>query len=294
MFRMHIPHGFEGQVHFIIPRHFLHQVENHPLLHALLPTDIGWFPQARYHYRDRPNGAPENILIYCVAGRGWARVGEKTYKLRPGNALMIPAGEPHIYSASLDDPWSIHWFHFRGETAYQYIQQVKPQQYVIPIHPKAHRPIIETFEECYDALANDFNMRQMVFCALAINRVLAWTFFANPDFEPDEPAMPRAIDRALSFMRENLYDRPSLAEMAQYTGLSVSHFSYLFKAHMGAPPMDYFIKLKMQYACHLLETTDTPIKDIALQLAYEDPYYFSRLFRKAMGASPAKYRESGL
>lgn len=294
MFRMHIPDGFEGQVHFVVPRHFLHQVENHPLLHALYPTDIGWYPQARYHYRERPNGAPENILIYCVAGKGWARVGDRTYKVRPGSALVIPSGEAHTYSASLDDPWSIHWFHFRGETAYQYTQQIRARQYVIPIHPKAHQPIIETFEECYDALTRDFNIRQMIFCALTLQRVLAWVFFANPDFEPDELELPKAIDRTLVFMRDNLYQRPSLADMAAHAGLSVSYFSYLFKTHMGVSPMDHFINLKMQYACHMLETTEIPIKDIAQRLAYEDPYYFSRLFRKVIGTSPINYRESGM
>lgn len=291
MFRLHIREGFAGQFHFVIPRHFLDQVTNHPLLHGLYPTDIGWYPTARYHYRERLEGAPEYILIYCVAGSGWARINDRQFTVTAGDTLIIPAHTPHVYSASLEDPWSIHWFHFRGETAYQFVQQLKPNQHVVAIHEKAHIPICETFQECYDALAGNFTMRQMIFCALAIHRILAWIFFANPSFHPAEVHMPPAIDKALEFMHDNLDQRPTLAEIAQNAGLSVSHFSYLFKTHIGTAPVDYFINLKVQYACYMLEASDVPVKAIAFKLGYEDPYYFSRLFRKVMGFSPANYRE---
>ncbi len=62
--------GFRGQILYVIPRTILQQLAAHPLLHAVLATDIGWYPHARYHYCDRPNGAPENILIYCMEGAG--------------------------------------------------------------------------------------------------------------------------------------------------------------------------------------------------------------------------------
>jgi len=291
MFRIYLRDGFEGQVHFVVPRPFLSQVENHPLLHALFPTDIGWYPHARYHYRERREGAPEHILIYCVGGSGSLQIQEKTYPVEPENAILIPSGTPHIYSASLDDPWSIHWIHFRGETAYQFAQQMPEGQYCVKVHPQAHLPIVETFQECYDALASDFGMTQMIFCAMSIHRILAWIFFRNPAFQPETVSIPTSVKKALKFMHENLHQRPSLPMVADHTGMSVSHFSYQFRSYMGVSPIDYFINLKMQYACHLLETSEMPVKNIALAVGYEDAYYFSRLFRKIIGASPINYRK---
>lgn len=55
-------------------------------------------------------------------------------------------------------------------------------------------------------------------------------------------------------------------------------------------PMDYFIHLKLQKACLLLYTDDIKVKDIALLVGYDDPYYFSRLFKKYQGLSPDQYR----
>ena len=46
----------------------------------------------------------------------------------------------------------------------------------------------------------------------------------------------------------------------------------------------------MERACYLLDTYDQPVAEIARGLGYEDPYYFSRLFRKVMGMSPTRYR----
>lgn len=55
-------------------------------------------------------------------------------------------------------------------------------------------------------------------------------------------------------------------------------------------PMDYYIQLKMQRACRYLAHSDRKIKVIARELGYDDQYYFSRLFSKAIGKSPSDYR----
>jgi len=80
--------------------------------------------------------------------------------------------------------------------------------------------------------------------------------------------------------------------MARHAGLSVAHFSQLFKRQTGYSPVDYFIHAKIQHACFLLDTTPLSVSDIGLRLGYKDPYYFSRIFRKVMGVSPRAYRIS--
>ena len=55
--------------------------------------------------------------------------------------------------------------------------------------------------------------------------------------------------------------------------------------------MAYFIHQRMRHACRLLDLTDKPVKVVASEAGYRDPYYFSRLFKKVMGHSPEHYRE---
>ena len=58
------------------------------------------------------------------------------------------------------------------------------------------------------------------------------------------------------------------------------------------PPMDYFIQLKMQKACELLYSENMKVKDVAEAIGYEDPFYFSRQFKKHMKVSPLYYKEN--
>jgi len=68
-------------------------------------------------------------------------------------------------------------------------------------------------------------------------------------------------------------------------------FPSIFKNRTQRVPMEYFIFLKIQKSCHLLDTSNMRIKEISSSLGFEDPYYFSRLFTKMMLVSPVAYRK---
>lgn len=100
------------------------------------------------------------------------------------------------------------------------------------------------------------------------------------------------ITKTINHMRGALNEKLSVEDMARKHNLSVSHFSNLFRKATGMPPIDYFIHLKMQKACQLLYASGEKIKTVAARLGYEDPYYFSRIFKKYIGSSPEQYRIS--
>uniref|UniRef100_UPI00262A74C7 helix-turn-helix transcriptional regulator n=1 Tax=uncultured Alcanivorax sp. TaxID=191215 RepID=UPI00262A74C7 len=58
----------------------------------------------------------------------------------------------------------------------------------------------------------------------------------------------------------------------------------------GQTPMQAFQRIKVSHACYLLDITEETVVQIAARLGYDDPYYFSRLFKKQMGVSPQQYR----
>ena len=66
----------------------------------------------------------------------------------------------------------------------------------------------------------------------------------------------------------------------------------LFKQSTGYSPIDYFIQMKMQKASQQLNFSNLSVKAIAMNMGFDDPYYFSRRFRKIMGSSPKIYRET--
>ena len=72
--------------------------------------------------------------------------------------------------------------------------------------------------------------------------------------------------------------------------VSASHYFALFKGRMRCSPIDFFIRLRMNRAGRLLVESSLPVKDIAAQLGYDDPFYFSRLFKSVHAVAPTEYR----
>ena len=76
-------------------------------------------------------------------------------------------------------------------------------------------------------------------------------------------------------MNNNIESRIVLGKLAELCGYSVSHYALIFKRKTSRSPMEYFNNLKIQRACQLLDFTDLHIKEIALQLNFEDQFYYS-------------------
>jgi AraC-like DNA-binding protein len=92
-------------------------------------------------------------------------------------------------------------------------------------------------------------------------------------------------------MKENLDRSISVDELAEHLNYSSSYLYSLFKEETGYSPIHYFNHLKIQKACQYLSFTNMSIKEISYELGFNDPFYFSRLFKKLMELSPTEYRE---
>src|ERR1035437_4525499 len=97
-------------------------------------------------------------------------------------------------------------------------------------------------------------------------------------------------EKSIAYMAQHL-DKPlQVATLAALANISPSHLFALFKRRIGSAPMDYFTRLRMQRACRLLERTTLSVKEIASELGYNDPFYFSRVFKSVNQIAPSEYR----
>jgi AraC-like DNA-binding protein len=64
----------------------------------------------------------------------------------------------------------------------------------------------------------------------------------------------------------------------------------LFKRQFKVSPIYYVIQKRIAHACSLLTETALPLKQISQAVGYDDPFYFSRMFKKMMGVNPTEYR----
>lgn len=99
------------------------------------------------------------------------------------------------------------------------------------------------------------------------------------------------VYKAIDYIKENFSDSDiSLNKVAQFVGVRSTYFSAVFGQQIGKTFVEYLTELRMEKARTLLRCTDKPSGDIAFEVGYNDPHYFSSLFKKINGCSPRDYR----
>jgi AraC-like DNA-binding protein len=287
--------GFEGQKAIVIPRKILlSQCEENKIISSLYLTDIGYYPKAKFHYRQRPHGADQHILVYCIEGQGWVKIKSVEYSIKAGEFFIVPVHETHKYAADESNPWTIYWIHFKGITSGSIVDliQKKLESNKGFIHYTEER--IALFDSMYTQLERGYGSDNLIYANMCLSYFLSSFIFHDKYNPPAKFPEQDTINRAIDFMTKKIDQMIPLEEIANSVNLSASHFSSLFKKKTGFSPIEYFNHLKIQKTCQYLLFSDLRVKEIAFKLGIEDPYYFSRLFTKVMGMSPHEYRERKL
>lgn len=283
--------GFAGQQSIVLPRKILAEAILHqPVMEWLYITDIGYYPKAQYHFRQRVHGIDQHILIYCMKGCGQAQVERKKYMLGPGSFIIIPAGSYHSYAAGEKDSWTIYWVHFKGSLSGQLVDQITGRigghQGVVEFQPARQG----LFNDMYACLERGYGTDNLSYANVCLYHYLSSFIYGDKMNLSVSRQIDDAVELSINYMQQHLSHSPSLGEIAASVNFSPSHYSALFRRKTGFAPIEYFNHLKVQKACQFLLYTDMRIKEVADRLGIEDPYYFSRMFTKLMGVSPEQYR----
>lgn len=292
-----IKEGFRGQRSIVIPKIITDMLERDTLGAALHITDIGYYPSARHHFRERREAPGQFVLIYCVEGRGWYRLGESRYEVSDGQFFILPPDRPHSYGSDDSCPWTIYWIHFNGALAPQYAAGLHIPHLIAPSLDSRISDRIAIFEEIFYTLKAGYSIENLHYALSLFHHFLGSLRYVRQfrqagasSTSAASSGTETACQSAIKYMQENLHRHISLEQLAQFAGYTPGHFSAIFRRSVGHAPIAYFNLLKMQAACQMLDTTDMNVNQIAAKLGFDDSYYFSRLFTKIMGMPPTAYR----
>lgn len=279
---MGYPEGFPGQRFAVVPYHLRDSGTTFRPLGVAL---AGWFPDAD-HEHERPNGAAEGIVLVCFRGVGWYRTHGVEHSISAGQAICVPAGQPHAYGAAPGHPWTIGWVHLNGAGVdeLRYAADGEPNPIVLTTGnlDKA----AELIGEIITYIEREVAPSTLTAASGAASHLLAvLNLGTHSTLEAHDP-----VQRAISYLTGSLNQSITLRQVAEESGLSTSQLTARFRRETGTSVIEYRTRLRLARACLLLETTRLPIRTIADRLGY-DPYYFSRQFGAHYGLSPRAYRQ---
>lgn len=215
--------------------------------------------------------------VYVIKGK----MVLEDFCLLPGEVLVIEPGKSYQYSA--EGKTDYYWVHYTGYEAFALTKKavVKPgiKQYI-----GVQQEIIDCFQKLFrEFMIHDEASGQLSVCIMREIMIRTGRCVGVGE-ENTIPLLE--IEYIHGFFKEDI-DVESLAKMEH---ISCTAFRKIFKEHTGVSPNEYVIKQRISEACRLLSQTEKKINDIAVDVGYRDPYYFSRIFRKKVGVSPMKYR----
>ena len=283
---MPIEAGFRNQRLAVVPRPLVAEALSRAVTRRLVVTDAGYYPEAQDHQMNRPRGTDETVIIICASGTGWARIGDTAHRIGSQSALVLPRGVPHAYGADADNPWTIWWCHLSGTDVAELVEtlEVTAARPIVPI--RRIERAVALLDEIVSSLERDQSPPRLIGTAGA-----AWKLLTQISVDRMMPEQGDPLQRAMSYLTERLDGSVRVPDLAKLVGVSPSHLTALFRKATGGGVLAHHSALRMAKARQLLDGSSAAVASIAEELGYEDPFYFSRQFRRFHGMSPTDFRQ---
>ena len=238
----------------------------------------------------RPKGRLDYQLLYIVSGKGHFYFHGEDRVVYAGRMVLIQPRQEQRYEYFGEDKPEVYWVHFTGSDVKNILRS-----YNIPMDdPIFYSGASSTYSYLFKEMIHELQTSKTGYEDLLTMYLRQIFLLVQRTRQEERPTVSTYIQEEMEFARRYFnehYNEPiSIQEYAESRNMSVCYFQRNFKQIVKHTPMQYLLTIRVNNAASLLETTDYSMAEIAAIVGYEDPLYFSRLFRKIKGVSPRDYR----
>ena len=238
----------------------------------------------------RPKGRLDYQLLYIVSGKGHFYFHGEDRVVYAGRMVLIQPRQEQRYEYFGEDKPEVYWVHFTGSDVKNILRS-----YNIPMDdPIFYSGASSTYSYLFKEMIHELQNCKTGYEDLLAMYLRQIFLLVQRTRQEERPTVSSYIQEEMEFARRYFnehYNEPiSIQEYAESRNMSVCYFQRNFKQIVKHTPMQYLLTIRVNNAASLLETTDYSMAEIAAIVGYEDPLYFSRLFRKIKGVSPRDYR----
>lgn len=257
---------------------------------------------------DRPC-VHSRMQLWCHAGRGSITVNQETFAVEPGSTFILPWGHHITYRADRSEPMFVSGIHLipfcEPPDAVPWYEVANNQEHrLAQVDWMADRPLNGLERVIQRKLPLNHSLLHLgaYICSLfqrsALDReairlasqslIQEWMHLLENQQRRD---LPNGLDRVCSYITHHLHEQLSLQQYARIAGCSGSNLNRQARRHLGKTILQWQRDQQMAQACQQLRSSNLSIQHIAKSCGYDDPLYFSRIFKQAQRLSPRRYRQ---
>ncbi|MBP3610234.1 MAG: helix-turn-helix transcriptional regulator [Lachnospiraceae bacterium] len=240
----------------------------------------------------RPKGRIDFQLLYVASGKAHFHFGDKEEIVTAGHMVLYRPKEPQKYEYYGIDQTEVYWVHFTGSSVKTLLRSygITDDMKVFYCgsgleYQNYFRSMIQELQMCRDDYPEmlEIYLRQIL---IKIHRYVKSVTRVNNSQIAEE------IDKATIYFNEHYNETISIEDYARTHNMSTSWFIRNFKQYTGSTPMQYILSIRIYNAEALLKSNQYNVTEIARIVGYDNPLYFSRIFKKMKGLSPSEYKNN--
>lgn len=244
---------------------------------------------------------PYNTIFLFTHGECNLKIGLRDYVLKPNDLVIIPEHVPNHSSSLMEDVG--YCVHFKTEYLLPFLKtgcigdilplSVNDTKYVVTLNSSQIKVIKALFRDLYHEYGASFKEKgDIIRCYVEILCLKCKEYFQAelPDIEA-QANRSFALTRQFKTLVENKFINIRIVSMyADFMHISPKHLEKTIKETIGLTPKDLILDRLLMEAKFLLKQTEKSISEIAYELKFDDPSYFSRFFKRHILVTPQDYR----
>lgn len=241
----------------------------------------------------RASGTKDWLLMYTLSGEGCVKEGPHAQLCRAGDMIVLPPGTPHDYFTTEGSVWEMMWVHFIPRPAWAaWLQWPKVSKSLLFLHI-GDDAVCTRIEAAFRSLiADNKAVMNPLFEELALNALEEILLLAaSLHYKKSSHTLDPRIHEVLDLLSQNIKEPVSVTDLAKKVNLSPSRLAHLFKEQTGDSMIGTWNKMRLKQAARLLELTSRQVTEIAEDVGFQSPDYFTSKFKQYFGVSPSTYRK---
>jgi AraC family transcriptional regulator of arabinose operon len=248
----------------------------------------GHFLRSYGYHMSRPAGDTAWLIIMTLEGRGLIRLGRSVWDCGPGEVVIVPPGLPQDYATAEGFTWTFYWCHFLPPAHWDKMLRL----FDMHSQTRLFHARLNEMELSDTRLAFERVYRhQETNVYLALNGLEEVLLRVSGIGNENRQHLDSRVNQIITWLADHLNETHSLSELAQRVHLSPSRLSHLFKEQTGRSIVEMLTGMRLNQAMRLLDFTTLSISEIAAEVGFQSPFYFTSRFTEHYGMSPTEYKK---